>query len=156
MKHWERTGYVSQATRPTKVNYPSSQAKIALKGTSEDQLLELEAIAKSLNLCARAIHDAGRTQVAAGSRTVLGIGPGGYTWPQQDVMHALNTMISFRACGPHKQSDRETASAMNCRDVRVFAYFGNMKRITSANGLLYYLYPHWANHTHYRHAFNAL
>jgi len=36
---------------------PLSQAKIALKGTSEDQLLELEAIAKSLNLCARLIRD---------------------------------------------------------------------------------------------------
>lgn len=36
----------------------SSQAKIALKGTSEEQLLELEAIAKSLNLCARSIIDA--------------------------------------------------------------------------------------------------
>lgn len=34
-----------------------SQAKVALKGTSEDQLLELEAIAKSLNLCARLIRD---------------------------------------------------------------------------------------------------
>lgn len=36
----------------------SRQAKIALKATSEDQLLELEAIAKSLNLCARSILDA--------------------------------------------------------------------------------------------------
>lgn len=36
----------------------SSQAKIALKAASEEQLDELEAIAKSLNLCARAIHDA--------------------------------------------------------------------------------------------------
>ncbi|CCM02190.1 uncharacterized protein FIBRA_04269 [Fibroporia radiculosa] len=60
LQHWERTG----------------QAKIALKASSEDELLELEAVAKSLNLCARAIHDAGRTQIAAGSRTVLGIGPG--------------------------------------------------------------------------------
>ncbi|KAF9056613.1 peptidyl-tRNA hydrolase PTH2-domain-containing protein [Panaeolus papilionaceus] len=59
VNHWERTG----------------QAKIALKATSEDQILELEAIAKSLNLCARSIQDAGRTEVAAGSRTVLGIGP---------------------------------------------------------------------------------
>ncbi|KAH6917605.1 peptidyl-tRNA hydrolase 2 [Coprinopsis sp. MPI-PUGE-AT-0042] len=59
LKHWERTG----------------QAKIALKASSEDQLLELEAIAKSLNLCARSIVDAGRTQIAAGSRTVLAIGP---------------------------------------------------------------------------------
>ncbi|KAJ2971781.1 hypothetical protein NUW54_g12420 [Trametes sanguinea] len=53
-----------------------SQAKIALKATSEEELLELEAIAKSLNLAARSIVDAGRTQIAAGSRTVLGIGPG--------------------------------------------------------------------------------
>ncbi|KAH9996579.1 peptidyl-tRNA hydrolase [Russula vinacea] len=49
VRHWEVTG----------------QAKIALK----------VAIAKSLNLCARSIQDAGRTQVKAGSRTVLGIGP---------------------------------------------------------------------------------
>ncbi|KIO02412.1 hypothetical protein M404DRAFT_28001 [Pisolithus tinctorius Marx 270] len=53
----------------------AQQAKIALRGSSEDELLELEAIAKSLNLCARSILDAGRTQIAAGSRTVLGIGP---------------------------------------------------------------------------------
>ncbi|KAI6133324.1 peptidyl-tRNA hydrolase PTH2-domain-containing protein, partial [Pisolithus croceorrhizus] len=59
VQHWERTG----------------QAKIALRASSEDELLELEAIAKSLNLCARSILDAGRTQIAAGSRTVLGIGP---------------------------------------------------------------------------------
>ncbi|KAA1468581.1 PTH2-domain-containing protein [Dentipellis sp. KUC8613] len=59
LQHWERTG----------------QAKIVLKGTSEEQLMELEAIAKSLNLCARHIEDAGRTQVEPGSRTVLGIGP---------------------------------------------------------------------------------
>ncbi|KAG1828731.1 peptidyl-tRNA hydrolase II domain-containing protein [Suillus variegatus] len=39
------------------------------------KLLELEAVSKSLNLCARSILDAGRTQIAAGSRTVLGIGP---------------------------------------------------------------------------------
>lgn len=35
----------------------SRQAKIALKGKSEEQLMELEAIAKSLNLCARSVHD---------------------------------------------------------------------------------------------------
>ncbi|KAH9060860.1 peptidyl-tRNA hydrolase PTH2-domain-containing protein [Lactarius vividus] len=59
VRHWEVTG----------------QAKIALKASSEEEILELEAIAKSLNLCARSIQDAGRTQVEAGSRTVLGIGP---------------------------------------------------------------------------------
>lgn len=47
---------------------PRSQAKIALKASSEEQILELEAIAKSLNLCARSIKD-------QGTPAVLGIGP---------------------------------------------------------------------------------
>ncbi|KAL0950872.1 hypothetical protein HGRIS_007631 [Hohenbuehelia grisea] len=59
VKHWERTG----------------QAKIALKAKSEDELQELEALAKSLNLCARSIQDAGHTEVDPGTTTVLGIGP---------------------------------------------------------------------------------
>ncbi|KAK4702853.1 peptidyl-tRNA hydrolase, PTH2 family, partial [Phenoliferia sp. Uapishka_3] len=59
VRHWERTG----------------QAKIAVQCDSEDDLLLLQATAKSLGLCARSIQDAGRTQVAAGSTTVLGIGP---------------------------------------------------------------------------------
>ncbi|KAI0321672.1 peptidyl-tRNA hydrolase, partial [Amylostereum chailletii] len=60
LKHWERTG----------------QTKIALRCDSEDDLLLLQAQAQSLDLCARSIQDAGRTQIAAGSRTVLGVGPG--------------------------------------------------------------------------------
>lgn len=73
------------------------QAKIALKAENEDELLLMEAQAKSLGVCARSIQDAcvvfplrkdlysvtvtenhafsGRTQIAAGSRTVLGVGP---------------------------------------------------------------------------------
>ncbi|KAF9036480.1 PTH2-domain-containing protein [Hymenopellis radicata] len=46
------------------------QAKIALQGKNERQLIELEAAAKSLNLCARAIKN------SEGDRTVLAIGPG--------------------------------------------------------------------------------
>ncbi|PAV21896.1 PTH2 family peptidyl-tRNA hydrolase [Pyrrhoderma noxium] len=60
LRHWERTG----------------QTKVALRVDNEEEMETLEAMARSLNLCARSIHDAGRTQVAAGSRTVLGIGPG--------------------------------------------------------------------------------
>jgi PTH2 family peptidyl-tRNA hydrolase len=81
VKHWERTG----------------QAKIAVQCKSEEELLLLQATAQSLSLVARSIQDAfvtlsldplavstnntsfsGRTQIAAGSTTVLGIGPG---WP---------------------------------------------------------------------------
>jgi len=60
LRHWERTG----------------QTKIALRCDSEEDLETLEATAQSLNICARSIFDAGRTQIAAGSRTVLGVGPG--------------------------------------------------------------------------------
>ncbi|KAM0792874.1 hypothetical protein ACM66B_002637 [Microbotryomycetes sp. NB124-2] len=59
VRHWERTG----------------QAKVAVKCESEDDLLMLQATAKSLGVCARSIQDAGRTQVEPGSTTVLGIGP---------------------------------------------------------------------------------
>ena len=52
------------------------EAKIAVQCKSEDELLELQARALSLGLCARIIYDAGRTQIAAGSATVLGVGPG--------------------------------------------------------------------------------
>ncbi|KAF9499896.1 peptidyl-tRNA hydrolase II [Pleurotus eryngii] len=75
VKHWERTG----------------QAKIALKARSEDQLLELEAIAKSLNLCARSIQDAGHTQVDPGTRTVLAIGPA----PVELINHVTGKLRLF-------------------------------------------------------------
>ncbi|KAF9036475.1 peptidyl-tRNA hydrolase [Hymenopellis radicata] len=57
LRQWERTG----------------QIKVALRCESEEELLTLQALAQSLNLCARSIQDAGRTQIQAGSRTVLGI-----------------------------------------------------------------------------------
>ncbi|QSS64403.1 peptidyl-tRNA hydrolase [Histoplasma capsulatum] len=62
LKRWERGG----------------QAKVALQVRSEEELLVLQAQAVSLGLCAQVIQDAGRTQVASGSRTVLGVlGPKG-------------------------------------------------------------------------------
>lgn len=57
LRKWERGG----------------QAKIALQVKSEDELLVMQAQAISLGLCARVIQDAGRTQIASGSKTVLGI-----------------------------------------------------------------------------------
>lgn len=52
------------------------QAKVALQVKSEEELELLQAQAMSLGLCANIIHDAGRTQIASGSATVLGVGPG--------------------------------------------------------------------------------
>ncbi|KAI4143077.1 MAG: hypothetical protein L6R39_004709 [Caloplaca ligustica] len=60
LKQWERMG----------------QAKVVVQAKNEDELETLQAQALSLGLCAQIIHDAGRTQIASGSATVLGVGPG--------------------------------------------------------------------------------
>ncbi|KNC99920.1 peptidyl-tRNA hydrolase [Spizellomyces punctatus DAOM BR117] len=50
-------------------------AKVALKCSSEKELLHLHALARKAGLVAEYIEDAGRTQIPEGSRTVLAIGP---------------------------------------------------------------------------------
>ncbi|KAL8945573.1 MAG: hypothetical protein Q9222_007898 [Ikaeria aurantiellina] len=60
LKQWERMG----------------QAKVVVQAKNEEELETLQAKALSLGLCAQIIHDAGRTQIASGSATVLGVGPG--------------------------------------------------------------------------------
>ena len=52
------------------------QPKIALKVESEEEMLRLIREAKKVGLPAASIRDAGRTQVASGTRTVAAIGPG--------------------------------------------------------------------------------
>ncbi|XP_040192875.1 peptidyl-tRNA hydrolase 2, mitochondrial [Rana temporaria] len=52
------------------------QPKVVLKAPDEDTLVELLTQAKQLGLAVSLIQDAGRTQIAPGSRTVLGVGPG--------------------------------------------------------------------------------
>lgn len=65
---------------------------------SEDELLLLQATAQSLNVCARDICDAGRTQIAAGSRTVLGVGPGSFTsFVQRPLFLALTLWLARSA-----------------------------------------------------------
>ncbi|XP_050311824.1 peptidyl-tRNA hydrolase 2, mitochondrial-like isoform X2 [Anthonomus grandis grandis] len=49
--------------------------KIALRVESEEQLLDLDKKAKELNVLSSIIRDAGQTQVAPGTRTVIAIGP---------------------------------------------------------------------------------
>lgn len=52
------------------------QPKVVVKAPDEDCLLELLTHAKEVGLPVSLIQDAGRTQIAPGSRTVLGVGPG--------------------------------------------------------------------------------
>ncbi|XP_026287276.1 peptidyl-tRNA hydrolase 2, mitochondrial-like [Frankliniella occidentalis] len=65
LQSWERNG----------------QPKIVVKCETEEELLALSRHSKTLNLTTSLVRDAGRTQIAAGSRTVLGVGPG----PANDV-----------------------------------------------------------------------
>lgn len=54
----------------------SGQPKVVVKAPDEDTLIGLLSHAKEVGLPVSLIQDAGRTQIAPGSRTVLGIGPG--------------------------------------------------------------------------------
>lgn len=51
------------------------QAKIAVQIKSQEEMMELMGVARSLGVTAEVIQDAGRTQIEAGSLTVLGVGP---------------------------------------------------------------------------------
>lgn len=55
--------------------YEFGQAKIAVKLPSEEEMDRVCQLAKEKGLVTYIIHDEGRTQIAAGSRTVLAIGP---------------------------------------------------------------------------------
>ena len=103
---------------------------MALRCSDEEELLLLQAKAQSLNLCARSIQDAwvlrasslviglvhglifycfrGRTQVAAGSRTVLGIGPGVYS-----LTFLESEVILDRSGSVDQPSDGKVEAAMN-------------------------------------------
>uniref|UniRef100_UPI00358E886C peptidyl-tRNA hydrolase 2, mitochondrial-like n=1 Tax=Myxine glutinosa TaxID=7769 RepID=UPI00358E886C len=54
----------------------SGQSKVVLRAQDENALSQLLAHARTLGLPVSLVQDAGRTQIAPGSRTVLGIGPG--------------------------------------------------------------------------------
>jgi PTH2 family peptidyl-tRNA hydrolase len=51
------------------------QAKIAVQVKSQEEILDLRKQARALGVTAEVIQDAGRTQIEAGSMTVLGVGP---------------------------------------------------------------------------------
>ncbi|OBA24427.1 peptidyl-tRNA hydrolase [Metschnikowia bicuspidata var. bicuspidata NRRL YB-4993] len=68
----------SQAYNPEMLHrweYGNGQAKITLQVPNMEEMDVLFAQAISLGVNAYTVHDAGRTQIAAGSATVLGLGP---------------------------------------------------------------------------------
>ncbi len=60
MERWERS---------------NAHAKVALKCETEEDLLTIAQKAESAGVVHYVVCDAGRTQIAAGSRTVCGLGP---------------------------------------------------------------------------------
>ncbi|KAL2731649.1 hypothetical protein V1477_015472 [Vespula maculifrons] len=54
----------------------SGQVKVTVKVNNEDELRAIAKAARDVGLITNVIQDAGRTQVAPGSRTVCGVGPG--------------------------------------------------------------------------------
>ncbi|XP_071944505.1 peptidyl-tRNA hydrolase 2, mitochondrial-like isoform X2 [Antedon mediterranea] len=54
----------------------NGQPKVVVKTTDEATLIALAQHAQSVGLTSCLIQDAGRTQIAPGSKTVLGVGPG--------------------------------------------------------------------------------
>ena len=54
----------------------NNQPKIVLKVKTEEELISVYKQAYEKGLACDIIQDAGRTQIARGSKTVVGIGPG--------------------------------------------------------------------------------
>ncbi|MCJ1424523.1 hypothetical protein MMC29_002411 [Sticta canariensis] len=80
LRRWESTGQAKialQAPPPLAgVGGDGDGGVGKMNGSGEAELNKLRAQARQLGLCATVVHDAGRTQIAAGSATVLGVGPG--------------------------------------------------------------------------------
>lgn len=69
----------------------SGCAKIALKCPTQEELELIAAKAMERDIPLYLVEDAGRTQIAAGSRTVLGLGPAP-TYVFEDVTSHLKLM----------------------------------------------------------------
>lgn len=54
----------------------TGQRKVVVKAESEEELLNIRSEASKFNLITSLISDAGHTQIAPGTKTVLGVGPG--------------------------------------------------------------------------------
>jgi PTH2 family peptidyl-tRNA hydrolase len=95
LRHWSRQG----------------QAKIALAIPDEPTMMDLERKARARKLPTYIVADAGRTQIAAGSLTVLAIGPG-TPFPHHrlllfDFKEGLSSLFWSRA-GPKSKLDEVT------------------------------------------------
>ena len=75
LKQWEECGQPKIALKVSLIKFKNS-TKPNNKVPDESEMETIKAVAMSLNLNYCVIKDAGRTQIAPGSKTVLAIGPG--------------------------------------------------------------------------------
>ena len=112
VQHWEKTGCVLTYRYGflLLLILKCRQAKIALKVNSDDQLLQLEAIAKSLNLCARSIQD----QYVLFSRILHALISYFWNYQRTNAGRRNTNSLGYRtgACRINQRSDRETASSL--------------------------------------------
>ncbi|XP_064118490.1 peptidyl-tRNA hydrolase 2, mitochondrial-like isoform X2 [Macrobrachium nipponense] len=83
---WDEDGFLAEGTGETKLvlvvrsdlkmGKGKAAAQVVLKIDDEESMLDLASLAREVGLTVSLIQDAGRTQIAPGSRTVLGVGPG--------------------------------------------------------------------------------
>ena len=76
LKQWEECGQPKIALKVSLVKLELNQTKWLNQVPDESEMETIKAVAMSLNLNYCVIKDAGRTQIAPGSKTVLAIGPG--------------------------------------------------------------------------------
>ncbi|MEM2311801.1 MAG: peptidyl-tRNA hydrolase Pth2 [Candidatus Nezhaarchaeales archaeon] len=68
----------------------TSQKKVVVKVSSEEELLRLEAEAKSLNIPCSLIRDAGLTELPPNTITTLGLGPA-----PEELLDRLTRMLTL-------------------------------------------------------------
>ena len=76
----------------------NGQPKVTVKCDNEDDLMLLLTQARSLGLVSAVIADAGRTQIAPGSKTVLAVGPGPGAMVDQVIL--LGFVLISNPCFP--------------------------------------------------------
>jgi PTH2 family peptidyl-tRNA hydrolase len=74
-KFWVRHKSIKSFVTTLIIICPFRQTKIAVKVPKELEFVELISKAKALGIVYYLVRDAGRTQIAAGSKTVLALGP---------------------------------------------------------------------------------
>jgi peptidyl-tRNA hydrolase len=73
--HAAVAAYLEAGEQARQIWLEQGMPKIVLQSESEEELMELYRLAQEQNLPARLIKDAGKTVVAAGTITCLGLGP---------------------------------------------------------------------------------